>query len=1423
MKRELRESGIDIIGDVPWGTHICQFYHTKEDLMEILVAYFKTGLENSEFCLWVTSEPVDLGDAKEALRKTVPDFETYLAKGQIEIIPYSEWFVTNGIFDAKRVSKNRFEKLKQALDKGYEGMRLSGNTSWLQKEQWSSFIEFKEETDRCMDTYNMINLCTYPIDRHNAAEIIDVVVNHQVALIKRGETWEKIESPKRKQAEEAAAQAAKNWEYTFDAVPDLIAILDTEYKIVRANKAMAASLGLTPQECTGLTCYQAIHGLDEPPVFCPYKQLLKDGLEHIEEVHEEFLGGDFIVSVSPLYDSEGKASGCIHVARDINERKKAEVALREKEQRTRQTLEKVLSPSREMIDFELAEIIDLEAIRPVMEDFSKLTHISIGLLDLECNVIVGAGWQDLCAKFHRANSEACKHCKESDMELSAQLLPGEFKLHKCKNNVWTMGTPVILEGRRIGSIFAGQFFFEDEPPDYEIFRAQARKYGFNEEEYIAALDRVPRLNRELVNNSMGFFIAFASMISQLSYSNFKLAQSLAERDTLVDALRKNREDFDRAQAVGNIGSWRLNVRKNELTWSDENHHIFEIPKGIPLTYETFLSTVHPDDREYVDEKWKAGLAGEPYDIEHRIIADGKIKWAREKAYLEFDKDGVLLGGFGITQDITERKRAEKALRGSEKRLRFALETSHTGAWDLDLVNHTAHRSLEHDRIFGYEQLLPQWTYEMFLDHVLPEDRAMVDSKFSKATTTCNDWNFECRIRRVDGEVRWIWAAGRHRLDANGSTHRMGGIVQDITEHKEAEKALQESEKRFRTLSENSPDVIARFDKQNRHLYVNPAAAKIYGYPYEEIIGKTHNELGMNPENVKLWENCYNSVFTTGKAETIEFEYISSQGKKYNFYTRVVPEFLDGKTESVLAISRDITEIKEAETLLKEAHDNLGELVKERTAELEEAYNSLKEIETSLSEAQEIAHVGNWDWNIKTGRIYWSDELFRIFGLAPQESGLSYEEFLNYVHPEDRDYVNNSYKREIKRRFSNIDFRIISNDGIERIVHGEMEIIFNEKNLPIRMRGVIQDITEQKRAEEKLRESEEKYRNIVETANEIILITNNEEVFTYVNRKITDMLGYLPEEVIGSPIWGLISKEYRPVVKLNLEKRRQGISESYESKLMRKDGSSVWVLLNAKPLFDREGKYIGAMSALTDITKRKEAEETLANIETARKKEIHHRIKNNLQVISSLLDLQVEKFGNKEHFEKSEVLKAFRESQDRVASIALIHEELHEEKGTNTLNFSPYLRRLVENLFHTYTVRDSNISLNMYLEEDIYFDMDIAVPLGLIVNEIVSNSLKYAFSGRDSGSIQIKLHREKDGKSASKISETKEACKQETTNFILTVSDNGIGLPENFRIEDFKSLGLQLITILIDQLEGKLELKRENGTDFTIKFAVSEGE
>jgi len=143
---------------------------------------------------------------------------------------------------------------------------------------------------------------------------------------------------------------------------------------------------------------------------------------------------------------------------------------------------------------------------------------------------------------------------------------------------------------------------------------------------------------------------------------YQVRDELAARERAQESLRESRKDFARAQEVGQIGSWRMDVRRNVLTWSDESYRIFGVPKGTPLTYETFLHAVHPDDREHVDAQWNAGLGGEPYDIEHRIVVDGRVKWVREKAFLEFDESRNVLGGFGITQDITERKKAEEALR-----------------------------------------------------------------------------------------------------------------------------------------------------------------------------------------------------------------------------------------------------------------------------------------------------------------------------------------------------------------------------------------------------------------------------------------------------------------------------------------------------------------------------------------------------------------------------------------------------------------------------------------------------------------------------------------------------------------------------------------------------------------------------------------
>jgi PAS domain S-box-containing protein len=220
--------------------------------------------------------------------------------------------------------------------------------------------------------------------------------------------------------------------------------------------------------------------------------------------------------------------------------------------------------------------------------------------------------------------------------------------------------------------------------------------------------------------------------------------------------------------------------------------------------------------------------------------------------------------------------------------------------------------------------------------------------------------------------------------------------------------------------------------------------------------------------LKLSEKQRDNVFTTGKPEAMEFQYVSPQGKEYYFDTKVVPEFNEGKVVSILVLSHDITNLKKAEAKLEETLDNLEELVKERTAELEEAYKSLKKSETGLAEAQRIAHIGNWDWDIITNKLYLSPEVSRIYGREPQELNVTRDAFLSYIQLDDRDYVDSSFNRALNEKPINIDYRIILANGEERIVHAQGEVIFDEENIPIRTRGTIQDVTERKKTEKMLK-------------------------------------------------------------------------------------------------------------------------------------------------------------------------------------------------------------------------------------------------------------------------------------------------------------------------------------------------------------------
>jgi PAS domain S-box-containing protein len=208
----LRNSGIEVIGELPWGSHFCNFFESKEDLLQILVPYFKTGLINNEFCLWITSDPITVAIAYEALRKEIPDFDNYEKKEQIAILPHTDWYLKDNTFVPDIVINGWYQKLRKSLNSGFDGMRVSGNESWLERDVWKNFIDYERTLNKSLQDHRMIVLCTYPLDKCDAQAVFDVSQVHEIAVTKRKGNWEIVEVQAIKQTKSQLARDKKELE-----------------------------------------------------------------------------------------------------------------------------------------------------------------------------------------------------------------------------------------------------------------------------------------------------------------------------------------------------------------------------------------------------------------------------------------------------------------------------------------------------------------------------------------------------------------------------------------------------------------------------------------------------------------------------------------------------------------------------------------------------------------------------------------------------------------------------------------------------------------------------------------------------------------------------------------------------------------------------------------------------------------------------------------------------------------------------------------------------------------------------------------------------------------------------------------------------------------------------------------------------------
>ncbi len=423
------------------------------------------------------------------------------------------------------------------------------------------------------------------------------------------------------------------------------------------NQAFCRMLGYEPAELRSKT-WQEITPSHDIDGISKLLSPLRQGLQDQARFNKRYIhkNGSYIwcdVSVAAHRDESGDLLHFFTTVIDISRQVRAEEALRNSEASVKNILHAITDPEHDLGELRLEDILDIEALESLIIDFHKLTGAVCGILDAEGKVLVSVGWQDICKKFHRMNPETLKNCTESDTILASDIPVGSFKGHRCKNNLWDLATPIEVGGKHLGNIFLGQFMYEGEMPDEELFREQASRYGFNEEEYIEALKQVPHWSKEKVETIMAFYQKLAGMISSLSYSKLRLASILEEQKQIEI---KYQTLFDKM-----LDGFAL----HEIVLNESGEPVDYIFLAVNPAFERMTGLMNRDivgkavsyiipsiEKSWIDTYGKVALTGEPVHFENYAKELDKHfeVTAFRPAPMQFACMFI---------DITERKRAEK--------------------------------------------------------------------------------------------------------------------------------------------------------------------------------------------------------------------------------------------------------------------------------------------------------------------------------------------------------------------------------------------------------------------------------------------------------------------------------------------------------------------------------------------------------------------------------------------------------------------------------------------------------------------------------------------------------------------------------------------------------------------------------------------
>ena len=858
----------------------------------------------------------------------------------------------------------------------------------------------------------------------------------------------------------------------------------------------------------------------------------------------------------------------------------------------------------------------------------------------------------------------------------------------------------------------------------------------------------------------------------------------------------------------------LGVKEKDITAM--NFQLFldeeELPKAYQFTKE-ILET--GSQKELAEYKLKR--------------SDGKYVYVICEGFLLY-KNGKPSAVLGTAVDITDRKILESELRASEDWLLSLIETTSDWIWELDNNEKYIYSSPRIKELLGYrhEEIIGQKPYDL-----MPPDAAkQLRETFLKFYQKQNPIERMSNIyAHKNGSQVILETNAIPILDDTGKASGWRGIDRDITERVRTESLLSalnaasQSMQQALTTEEIFYAAVREFKNLGFSLIITPLDpeqkrifpgymgydSKILG-PIESLLKVTNKNFSISIEGIDVYEKVVDnkqSVYIEDNLEILKQILPKSMKRHAGKIIELLglsktinsPIVIENKVIAILHVYSESLRKEDVPAVTAFANQiaaawRKAKLLEDLEKELKEkklAEAALKEGEEKYRAVMEQSIENIYIMDMKSKRVKEANPALRnLLGYTQEEiKKLKIYDFI--MQPKD-DVNKKIDELEEKRHIFAGERQYVCKDGrvVDVEVNASVINYLGKKAVCV----VSRDITERKKAERVLKESESLFRSLFE--NNIIGIyrTTPEGRIIMANPALVKMLGFSSFQELadrdleknGFEI-GYSRQDFRQEVE------EKGQVVGLEASWKKRDGSILFIRESSRVIRDKEGKSLYYEGTIEDITERKKDEEFIRASLREKEvllREIHHRVKNNLQIITSLLRLQSSRV------EDDAIQDMFKTAQSRIRTMALIHEKLYQSQDLSKIDLSQYIRNLSIHLLNIYRTDPEKVSLNIEIG-DVFLDINTAIPCGLIINELVSNSLKYAFPGKRSGEIQVKLDNDKKGKQT------------------LMVADNGVGLPEELTVESTDTLGLQLVNDLTKQIQGRLTVERKKGTIFKIVF------